>query len=160
MADAQGSREPTGTYAERLYPSPGVLAAAAVFAAGCAVATLPLGTPVALLTFGLVAAAAAVLLARAAAPVEVRGGRFVAGRARLPLAVVADVEPLDATAMRHARGPGLDARAYLCLRGWVRGGVRVPLRDPEDPAPYWMVSSRHQAALAAALTAAATSVRE
>ena len=158
--DTDGTGDLTNRYAERLYPSPGVLLAAATFAAGCAAATLPLGTPAAVVTFGLVAVVVAVLFARGAAPVEVRDGRFVAGRARLPLDVVGEVEPLDAAEMRHARGPGLDARAYLCLRGWVRGGVRVHLRDPADPAPYWLVSSRRPAALAAALSAAATSARE
>ena len=137
--DTDGSRDVTAArpaeYAERLYPSAGVVLAAGVFALGCAVSTLPLGTPAALVTFALVAVLAAVLLTRGAAPVEVRDGRFVAGRARLPLAVVGAVEPLDAAQMRHARGPGLDARAYLCLRGWVPGGVRVHLRDPADPAP-------------------------
>jgi len=158
--DTDGSDGLTGRYAERLYPSPGVVLAAATFAVGCAAATLPLGTPAAVVTFGVVAALAAVMLARGAAPVEVGDGRFVAGRARLPMDVVGEVEPLDAAEMRHARGPGLDARAYLCLRGWVRGGVRVHLRDPADPAPYWLVSSRRPAALAAALSAAATSARE
>jgi hypothetical protein len=158
--DTDGSDELTGGYAERLYPSPGVVLAAATFAVGCAAATLPLGTPAALVTFGVVAAVVAVLFARGAAPVEVRDGRFVAGRARLPLDVVGPVEPLDAAEMRQARGPGLDARAYLCLRGWVPGGVRVHLHDPADPAPYWLVSSRRPAALAAALSAAATSARE
>jgi hypothetical protein len=158
--DTDGSDRLTGGYAERLYPSPGVVLAAVTFAVGCAVATLPLGAPVAVVTFGVVVAAAAVLLARGSAAVEVRDGRFVAGPARLPLDVVGAVEPLDATAMRHARGPGLDARAYLCLRGWVAGGVRVHLDDPADPAPYWLVSSRRPAVLAAALSAAATSARE
>jgi hypothetical protein len=163
MVDTEGhgpaAEYPAG-YAERLYPSPGVVLAAAVFAAGCALSTLPLGAPAALVTLALVAVAVAVLLLRASARVEVRDGRFVAGRARLPLDVVGAVEPLDAAAMRHARGPGLDARAYRCLRGWVPGGVRVALRDPADPAPYWLVSSRRPAALAAALTAAATSAHE
>ena len=44
--------------------------------------------------------------------------------------------------MRHAAGPGLDARAHLCLRGWVRPGLRLDLVDPQDPTPYWLVSSR------------------
>jgi hypothetical protein len=53
--------------------------------------------------------------------------------------------------MRAARGPELDARAYLCLRGWIAGGVRVPVLDPQDPAPYWLVSSRRPGELAEAV---------
>jgi hypothetical protein len=66
------------------------------------------------------------------------------------------VEVLDAERMRQARGPDLDARAYLCLRGWIATGVLVELRDTEDPTPYWLVSSRRPAELAAAISAAAT----
>ena len=32
--------------------------------------------------------------------------------------------------------------------------VRVPLTDPADPTPYWLVSTRHPARLVAALDAA------
>jgi hypothetical protein len=152
-----GRSDGSGQYAERLYPSPGIVAAATTLALGCAVSTLPLGVPVAAVTFGAVAVFAAVFLVRASAPVAVRDGCLVAGPARLPLEFAGAVETLDAAAMRHARGQGLDARAYLCLRGWVAGGVRVHLDDPADPAPYWLVSSRRPDSLAAALSAAATS---
>jgi len=152
------------TYTERLYPSPGVVAAGVAFAAGLGVVVLPLGAPVAIGTFVVAVCALAALLARSSATVSVEvtaaGGSFTAGPARLPLGVVGDVEALDGEQMRHARGRGLDARAYLCLRGWVPTGVRVYLQDPGDPAPYWLVSSRRPAALAAALSAAATSARE
>ncbi len=79
---------------------------------------------------------------------------FVAGRARVPVGFVSRVEPLDAEGMRAARSVQLDARAYLCLRGWVPRGVRVHLDDPDDPTPYWLVSSRRPQALAGALDAA------
>src|SRR5690349_23096779 len=49
----------------------------------------------------------------------------------VPLDVVAHVEALDREAMRQARGVRLDARAYLCLRGWLPAGVRVQLRSEE-----------------------------
>jgi hypothetical protein len=45
----------------------------------------------------------------------------------------------------------LDGRAYLCLRGWISPVVRVELDDPDDPTPYWLVSTRRPAQLVAAL---------
>ena len=50
------------------------------------------------------------------------------------------------------RGVRLDARAYLLIRGWIPGLVRVELDDPDDPTPYWLVSTRHPVRLAAALS--------
>lgn len=51
----------------------------------------------------------------------------------------------------NARGPGLDARAWLFLRGWINPVVRVDLSDPNDPTPYWLFSTRRPEELVAAL---------
>ena len=63
-------------------------------------------------------------------------------------------EALDEEAARRAFGVEADARAYLVLRPYVRGAVRVHVLDPDDPAPYWLVSSRRPERLAQALAAA------
>jgi hypothetical protein len=74
-----------------------------------------------------------------------------AGRARLPLAAIAAVQPLDAQAMRQARRHG-DPRDYLVLRAWSsRRGVAVDLDDERDPHPRWVLTTRHPDRLAAAI---------
>lgn len=79
-----------------------------------------------------------------------------AGRARLPLHVIADVAVLDGDAMREARRHG-DPRDYLVLRAWSsRAGLALTLDDPQDPHPRWIVSTRHPDRLAAAITKART----
>jgi len=114
----------------------------------------PLGMPAGVLTMLGGAAVAVLLLVRGAALVQVADGTLLAGRARLPLSVVADVQALDETAARMLRGPGADARAYLLLRPWVSTAVRVDLADPADPTPYWYVSTRRPTELAAAVASA------
>ena len=57
---------------------------------------------------------------------------------------------MDADASAE-RGTGLDARAFLVIRGWVQPVVRVPITDPDDPAPYWLLSSRRPKELAAVI---------
>jgi hypothetical protein len=103
---------------------------------------------------GLCAVAAAGLWAMSAVvEVVVDGDDAVlrAGRASLPLAVVATVTPLDADRARLARGTEADPTAYTLLRGWVREAVKVELDDRTDPTPYWYVSTRRPAALADAI---------
>jgi hypothetical protein len=85
--------------------------------------------------------------------VSVTTETFVAGRAKVPVSLVSGIEELDPGQMRQARGVRLDARAYLCIRGWLPVGVKVFLADPEDPTPYWLISSRRPEALASALRA-------
>lgn len=74
-----------------------------------------------------------------------------AGRARIETEYVGRAEPLDAEAAWRAAGPDVDARAYLLLRPYLKGAVRLEITDPDDPAPYWLLSTRHPASLAAAL---------
>ena len=59
--------------------------------------------------------------------------------------------------LRHLRkllGPAAHPYAFVVQRPWVSGAVQVHLDDPADPTPYWVVSSRRPADLAAALLAA------
>lgn len=77
-----------------------------------------------------------------------------AGRARLPLQYVGTVSVLDRASLRDLLRSG-DARAYLVVRAWATpAAVLVEVTDAADPHPYWIVSSRHPAALAKALTEA------
>lgn len=77
------------------------------------------------------------------------------GRAHLDPRHVGPVRSLDRAAYRTQLGTGADARAYLVTRPYLDHGVLVTVDDPSDPAPYWLVSSRHPDALAAALAPSA-----
>lgn len=112
---------------------------------------------VAALVFTVVVAAGvvAVLLRYGAAPVVVTGDTFTAGRATIEVEHLGEAEPLTGEQARLARGRDCDPRAYLLLRPYLSGAVRVRLTDPADPAPYWLVATRRPERLAAALGAAA-----
>ncbi|RFA20871.1 DUF3093 domain-containing protein [Subtercola boreus] len=83
--------------------------------------------------------------------VTVGDGMLVAGRARIPLSFVGEPEAMTGGDATMARGQRLDARAWLCIRGWIQPVVRVSIHDPEDPVPYWLISSRNPKELVAAL---------
>lgn len=86
--------------------------------------------------------------------VVVRDGWFHAGRARIEVTLLGEATALDAAETRRVAGVDADARAHLVLRPYLKGAVRVELTDPADPTPYWLVSTRHPAALATALSGA------
>lgn len=86
---------------------------------------------------------AAVMVTYGAAPVSVADGTFRAGRATIPVALLAEPEALDVASTRRTAGVDADARAYLLLRPYVDRAVRVRVVDPADPTPYWLVSTRH-----------------
>lgn len=84
--------------------------------------------------------------------VEVRDGTLYAGPARIDVALLGPAEPLDKEATRRVHGIEADARAFLVTRPYISRAVKVPVLDPEDPTPYWLVSTRHPRTLAAALS--------
>lgn len=106
--------------------------------------------------WGITAAAMALcglaFLAYGSARVTVADGWFRAGNARIEARHLGAAVALDAEQTRRVAGVEADARAYLLLRPYLKRAVRVEITDPADPAPYWLVSTRHPVALADALT--------
>ncbi|MEU7614505.1 DUF3093 domain-containing protein [Micromonospora rifamycinica] len=86
--------------------------------------------------------------------VAVDGAELRVDDARLPVRYVADAVPLDAEGRREVLGVGADPLAFVVQRPWIGGAVQVVLDDPDDPTPFWVVSSRRPTELAAALLAA------
>ena len=66
-----------------------------------------------------------------------------AGRAHLPVSVIARSAEIPRTAKSAALGRQLDPAAYVHHRAWVGPMVLLVLDDPDDPTPYWLVSCRH-----------------
>jgi hypothetical protein len=97
---------------------------------------------------------AVIFVSYGAARVAIVDGVFEAGRARIPVHLLASPEALDAAGARRVAGVDADARAFLVVRPYVATAVRVRVVDPADPTPYWLVSTRHPGALAAELSAA------
>ncbi|WP_431887064.1 DUF3093 domain-containing protein [Micromonospora wenchangensis] len=86
--------------------------------------------------------------------VAVADGELWVDDAHLPVRYVADAVPLDAGGRREVLGVGADPLAFVVQRPWIGGAVQVVLDDPDDPTPFWVVSSRRPTELAAALLAA------
>ena len=90
----------------------------------------------------LVALTVLVFWSFGSACVEVDGEVFRAGRAQIPVALLAEPVALDRDQTRRIAGVDADARAYLLLRPYVATSVRVTVVDTADPTPYWLVSTR------------------
>jgi hypothetical protein len=87
------------------------------------------------------------------ATVTVDTAGFRAGPAFLPWRYVGTAVPLDADQTRRTLGVEADARAFLLTRPYVKCAVKVSVDDHRDPTPYWLVSTRKPAEVAARLNA-------
>ena|SRR5581483_4459742 len=149
----------TGPYRERLsvplrWWAQGVMFIATVFIAVFLWVPAPLAwtiTGTIVLLFGLA------MRSYGSASIEVRDGWLYAGKAKIQTSYLGPAEALSADEAWQVAGPKADARAYLLLRPYLRRAVKVQIVDPADRTPYWLLSSRHPDALAAALAAEITS---
>ena len=145
---------PSAEHHERLLPSATVWVAVLAISASLGLtAVRPLGWTAGLAVALLAVAAATAALLASSARVEVSDGTVRAGRARIELQYIGRVAAVTPKRMAELRGPKADARAYLCQRAWIRAGVVAEVVDPQDPVPYWLMSSREPERLVAALRA-------
>lgn len=96
----------------------------------------------------LLPVAAAVLLWFSKTEVRVLSGGGAAeaelwvGEAHLPVSVISRSAEVPRSAKSAALGRQLDPAAFVVHRAWVGPMLLVVLDDPDDPTPYWLVSSR------------------
>ncbi|MEU8588436.1 DUF3093 domain-containing protein [Streptomyces sp. NPDC048664] len=107
---------------------------------------------------GGTAAAAVVASSYGSLRIRVVGDSLIAGEARIPLAALGETEVLDAEEARAWRTYKADTRAFLLLRAYIPGALKVQVTDPEDPTPYLYLSTREPERLAAAIKAARAGV--
>ncbi|EYT52515.1 hypothetical protein H490_0112780 [Leucobacter sp. UCD-THU] len=141
-------------YRERLLPGIGLYIALLLLVPAVALVLTPINSDMALpvgVVVYLIVAGAVTLMCPV---VAVQNGRLAAGRAEIPVQQLGGIELLGSEGMRAAIGPGVDARSYLVVRGWIHRGVRIENIDPADPAPFWIITTRHPQKLAEAIEAA------
>lgn len=72
--------------------------------------------------------------------------------ARAPLTIFGPAEVLVREDLRIWMGPRADRNAWIATRPWIKGAVRLPVIDPDDETPYWLVGTRDPVGLAVALS--------
>ncbi|MET3768136.1 hypothetical protein ABIB15_000808 [Marisediminicola sp. UYEF4] len=138
-------------YRERLWPSVWVFVSTALVIPASLLVFLPINPTAGVWTAVVLYAGCVVALVATSPVIEVTDAQIIAGRARLPVALAGPPEAFVKQEATLERGQRLDARAWLVIRGWVSPVVKIPVTDPVDPAPYWLVSTRRPALLADAI---------
>jgi hypothetical protein len=107
----------------------------------------------------LLPASVALLIWAGRIRVTVTATEFLVDDARLPLAVISDVVALDAAGKRESLGVGAHPLSFIIQRPWIGPAVQILLDDPEDPTPFWVISTRRPVELATALLDAIKTIR-
>lgn len=147
------AQTPPSRFSERLVPGLGVFVSWLLIIPAVALVMLPIKAEAAIPAAIGAYLVVAVLFFAMSPTIEVRNGTLRAARASIPVAQLGEIEALGSDALRAAIGPGSDARNFLLVRGWIHSGVKLEITDPNDPTPYWILTSRRPIALVEALEA-------
>lgn len=104
-----------------------------------------------LLLAGLPALAVLLLLWLSRDQLRVDEGTLHVPGARAPITAFGPAEVLDRSALRQRMGVRADRDAWVRVKPWAQGGVLLPVQDPQDDTPYWLLGTRRPVDLAVAL---------
>lgn len=130
------------SYSEKLWPAWWIWTAGTLIGASVSLMFFPIdpvfgflgmGFGIALVLFGLV-----ITTPRLSVTPE----RLTVGRAQIGTEHLGHVVAHRGDAAREQLGPGLDARSYRCIRGWIDPVITAEITDPRDETPYWLFSTR------------------
>jgi hypothetical protein len=138
-------------YQERVSPNLGTFAAVALLIPAVALVSEPFDFRI-----GLVIGPLLVLGIWAAlyffSPVIRVGNQFLTvGAASIPRALLGKITEIPKEQIFQERGPELDPASYKVFQGTVKTAIKIVVEDPEDPTPYWIVSTRKPNQLAKVL---------
>ncbi len=146
-------------YRERLWPAPWLYFAVALVIPASLLVFLPISETAGIVVAAVLYLGCVALLLLASPSIIVTDAELVAGKASIPVALVGQASSHRGEDARQERGPRLDARAWLLIRGWVDPVVKIEIEDAADPAPYWLLSTRNPEKVALALREAQSDAR-
>lgn len=141
-------------YHERLWPTPAWFLGALLIIPAVILMLAPINFVLGLILSVLCYLGLVALFLGKSPRVSFDGNELRAGRGHIERRFLGTATAIQGSELFAALHADLDARAWLCLRGWSRGVVKIEITDPDDPTPYWMVSSKYPQRFAAALNAA------
>jgi len=83
--------------------------------------------------------------------IEVKDGKLFVAGAKIEKEFIGQVTALDSAGMKLLRGRDANAIAFTEVRFWIKGGVKVEVKDANDPVPYWLISSKQTEKLVSAI---------
>jgi hypothetical protein len=85
--------------------------------------------------------------------IQVGSSHLTVARAKIPRNLLGNIEEIAKDQIFSERGPKLDPAAFKVFQGTVKTAIKISMNDPNDPTPYWIISTRKPAQLAEVLRA-------
>jgi hypothetical protein len=65
-----------------------------------------------------------------------------ANNAKIEIKYIKKAIPLNKSEFRDLNGVSANPAAFLATNFWTNTGVKIELKDKNDPTPYWLISSK------------------
>ncbi len=149
------SQKPTEPilYQERVRPNLGTFVAISALLPAVTLVSEPFDFRVGVVLGALLVLAIWAALYFFAPVIKVGKTTFTVGAASIPRTLLGKIEVIEKDQIFLERGPKLDPSAYKVFQGTVKTGLKIIIKDPNDPTPYWLISTRKPAQLATVLKA-------
>lgn len=139
-------------YSERVLPGFGTFAAVSMLLPSTVIISEPFDIRIGLVV-GLISVPTIWGLLILRAPrIQVSKEDLRVGRVTISREHVGQSQAISKREIFTERGPNLDPGAHKVFQGSVKTAVKIPVSDPEDPTPYWLVSTRNPGKLVEVLS--------
>lgn len=135
-------------YRERVLPSAPNLALPILLFLSVLTVMIPISIDFAIPVALIISAVFVIVLFTASPVIEVSNETLKAKNAVIERKFLGEVTVIPKTEVFEELGQKLDARAWLAIQASVKGLVKVEITDPQDPTPYWLISTRNPEVLA------------
>ncbi|TAP27609.1 MULTISPECIES: DUF3093 domain-containing protein [Micrococcaceae] len=139
-------------YTEKLWPSASTWIWPIIIAITAGVAVAPINVILGWSVGAAFLIALVVIFLVRVPAIEVTESTVSAGRASIEREFIGEVTGYRGNDAFKQRGQKLHGLAYMVLRGWLDGVVKMEVTDERDTTPYWLISTRRPEELAAALS--------
>jgi hypothetical protein len=135
-------------YKERVLPNFGTFAAIFALLPSMVIVSEPFDIRIGLAIGVLAVTSIWSLLILRAPKIELSQLELRVGTVAISRNLIGEAEVISKDRIFLERGPNLDPAAHKVFQGSVKTAIKVPIDDPEDPTPYWLISTRNPDKLA------------
>ena len=129
-------------YKERVLPNFGTFAAVFALLPSIAIISEPFDIRIGLAVGVVVVITIWTLLILRAPTIELSQLELRVGRVGIFRNLIGEAEVISKDRIFLERGPSLDPGAHKVFQGSVKTAIKIAILDPEDPTPYWLISTR------------------
>jgi len=129
-------------YKERVLPNFGTFAAVFALLPSIAIISEPFDIRIGLAVGVVVVITIWTILILRAPTIELSQLELRVGRVGIFRNLIGEAEVISKDRIFLERGPNLDPGAHKVFQGSVKTAIKIAILDPEDPTPYWLISTR------------------